>query len=95
MAPAPAGTSPSAKNMTLLEAVLASLCSAIIASATTAFAGNQRLNKRLTDVELKVAERYVSKEDLNISFAKFEEHLVRIESKFDTLLLNTKNVREN
>lgn len=80
--------------MTLLEAVLTALCSAIISSAGTAFAGNLRLNKRLTDVELKVAEKYVSKADLNVSFNKFEEHLVRIENKFDQLLLHTNNGKQ-
>lgn len=56
---------------------------------------NHRLNSRITGVELKIVEKFVSKEDLNVSFAKFEEHLVRIESKFDQLLLNTRNGRQS
>lgn len=81
--------------MTLLETALLSLCSAILASVSTSFAGHRGLNQRLSSVELKIAEKYVSKEDLNVSFIKFEEHLIRIESKFDQLLLNTKNGRES
>lgn len=81
--------------MTVLETVLAALCSAILSSAGTAFLGNMRLNTRLSAVELKVAERYVSKEDLNLSMTKFEEHLIRIENKFDQLLLNTGNGKES
>lgn len=81
--------------MTILETLLASLCAAILSSAGTAFIGNSRLNSRLSAVELKVAEKYVSKEDLNLSMAKFEEHLIRIENKFDQLLLNVGNGKES
>lgn len=81
--------------MTIIEAALTAFLSAVISGAGSAFLANHRLNSRVTAVELKVAERYVSKEDLNVSFTKFEEHLIRIESKFDQLLLNTRNARES
>lgn len=81
--------------MTVLETILAAVCSAILSSTGTAFLGNMRLNSRLSSVELKVAEKYVSKEDLNLSMTKFEEHLIRIETKFDQLILNTKNGKES
>jgi hypothetical protein len=42
-----------------------------------------------------VAEKYVSKEELNLSMSKFEEHLIRIENKFDQLLLYTTNGKES
>jgi Tfp pilus assembly protein PilO len=80
--------------MTVLEAILAALISAVVSGAASTFAANHRLNQRVTSVELKVAEKYVSKEDLNVSLTKFEEHLIRIESKFDQLLLTTKHGRE-
>lgn len=81
--------------MTVLETILAAVCSAILSATGTAFLGNMRLNTRLSAVELKVAERYVSKEDLNLSMTKFEEHLIRIENKFDQLILNTGNGKES
>jgi hypothetical protein len=81
--------------MTVLETILAALCSAILSSTGAAFLGNIRLTSRLAAVELKVAEKYVSKEDLNVSMHKFEEHLIRIENKFDQLLLNVGNVKES
>jgi hypothetical protein len=81
--------------MTILETLLAAICSAILSSAGTAFLGNTRLNSRLSAVELKVAEKYVSKEDLNLSMTKFEEHLIRIENKFDQLLLSVGHGKES
>lgn len=80
--------------MTILEGVLAAVLSAILSSASTAWIANGKLNHKVQQIELKVAEKYVSKEDLNVSFTKFEEHLIRIETKFDQLLLNTRNGRE-
>lgn len=81
--------------MTILEGILAALISAIVSGAGSAIAANHRLNHKVNQIELKIAEKYVSKDDLNISFGKFEEHLIRIESKFDQLLLNTRNGRES
>lgn len=80
--------------MTVLESLLAALVSAILSSVGSVFIASGRLNQRLTSVELRVAEKYVSKEELNISMNKFEEHLIRIENKFDQLLLFTGNVNK-
>lgn len=80
--------------MTVLESLLAALVSAILSSVGSVFIASGRLNQRLTSVELRVAEKYVSKEELNISMSKFEEHLIRIENKFDQLLLFTGNVNK-
>lgn len=81
--------------MTILETCLAALLSAVLSGAGSVMLANHRLNSRITGVELKIVEKFVSKEDLNVSFAKFEEHLIRIESKFDQLLLNTRNGRQS
>jgi shikimate kinase len=81
--------------VTVVESFLAALVSAIISGAGTAFLGNMKLNARVAAVELKVAEKYVAKEDLYVSMAKFEEHLIRIENKFDQLLLNTNGKEGN
>lgn len=81
--------------MTVLESLLAALASAILSSAGSVYLASSRLNSRLTSVELKVAEKYVSKEELNLSMNKFEEHLIRIESKFDQLLLLSVNGKES
>ena len=43
------------------------------------------LDKRLDRTELRVAEQYVSKTDLNEMLERFERHMIRIENKLDKL----------
>ena len=41
------------------------------------------LDHRLDGVELKIAEKYVTRNELSETFKRFEDHLVRIENKMD------------
>jgi len=43
------------------------------------------LDRRVDDIELRVAEQYVSKNDLNEMIGRMEQHMVRIENKLDKL----------
>ena len=43
------------------------------------------LDKRIDQVELRVAEEYVSKEDLVQMMDRVEGHLIRLENKLDKL----------
>ncbi len=43
------------------------------------------LDKRIDQVELRVAEDYVSKEDLGQMIDRVESHLIRLENKLDKL----------
>ena len=43
------------------------------------------LDKRIDQVELRVAEEYVSKEDLGQMIDRVESHLIRLENKLDKL----------
>ena len=43
------------------------------------------LDKRIDQVELRVAEDYVSKEDLAHMIDRVEGHLIRLENKLDKL----------
>ena len=43
------------------------------------------LDKRIDQVELRVAEEYVSKEDLAGMIDRVESHLIRLENKLDKL----------
>lgn len=52
---------------------------------------NQRLldlDKRLDSVELRVAEKYVQRQELTQHLDKIEAHLLRLESKLDKLTTN-------
>ena len=42
------------------------------------------LDHRLDGVELKIAEKYVTRNELSETFKRFEDHLIRIENKMDT-----------
>ena len=42
------------------------------------------LDNKLDDVSLKIAEKYVTRNELSETFKRFEDHLVRIENKMDT-----------
>ena len=49
---------------------------------------NQRLldlDTRLDGIQLRVAEKYVQREELAIALDKIEAHMLRIESKLDKL----------
>ena len=73
----------------MIEAVI----SAAIAGLTGLFAINTRLNNRIMEVdkrmdrmELRMAERYVPKEELSHALAKMEDHMIRIENKLDQIV---------
>ena len=46
------------------------------------------LDNRLDDISLKIAEKYVTRNELSETFKRFEDHLVRIENKMDTCFTN-------
>ena len=45
----------------------------------------QEHDKRMDGIELKVAERYITRSEVTESMKRFEEHFVRIEHKIDNL----------
>ena len=57
-----------------------------MAAITTRLHGRiHELDKRIDAVELRVAEEYVSKEDLVQMIDRVEGHLIRLENKLDKL----------
>ena len=46
------------------------------------------LDNKLDNVSLKIAEQYVTRNELSETFKRFEDHLVRIENKMDTCFKN-------
>ena len=57
-----------------------------MAAITTRLHGRiHELDKRIDSVELRVAEEYVSKEDLAGMIDRVESHLIRLENKLDKL----------
>jgi uncharacterized coiled-coil protein SlyX len=73
------------------------LVSGTIAIATAIIALHSRMHSRISDVdkridhvELRIAEKYVQREELSSALEKMEDHMVRIEGKLDKLIFNEK-----
>jgi septal ring factor EnvC (AmiA/AmiB activator) len=45
------------------------------------------VDKRIDHVELRIAEKYVQREELSSALQKMEDHMVRIENKLDQIVL--------
>ena len=67
--------------------------SAFIALVTGGFVLTNRiygrileLDKRIDGIELRIAQAYVSKADLQLVIERMEGHMERIENKLDTLV---------
>ena len=57
-----------------------------IAAATGLGVMSARLNDRLNTIELRVAEKYIPREEVSLILTRFEDHMIRIESKLDNLI---------
>jgi uncharacterized coiled-coil protein SlyX len=69
---------------------LAIAAAAGLATITTRLHGRiHEVDRRLDQVELRVAERYVSKADLSEMMTRMEDHMVRIEEKLDRITVRT------
>ena len=66
----------------MLEAAVA----LAIAAATGLGVMSSRLNDRIDNVELRVAEKYIPREEVSLILTRFEDHMIRIESKLDNLI---------
>ena len=68
--------------------------SAVIAIVAAGAALTNRVHNRITDMdkrldtfELRVATSYVPKQDFETAVQKIEDHMIRIETKLDQMLL--------
>ena len=57
-----------------------------IAAATGLGVITSRLNDRINTIELRVAEKYIPREEVSLILTRFEDHMIRIESKLDNLI---------
>lgn len=47
------------------------------------------IDKRIDSIELRLAEKYVPRQELANALQKMEDHMIRIESKLDQIALRT------
>ena len=45
------------------------------------------IDKRIDDIELRLAEKYVPRRELAVALQKMEDHMIRIENKLDQIVL--------
>jgi len=60
---------------------------AIVALHTRTNTKMLEIDKRIDQVELRIAEKYVQREELSSALAKMEDHMIRIENKLDQIVL--------
>ena len=75
--------------------MIESLVSAAIAVVTGGFMLTGRINRslrmldrRLDEVELRMACEYATKEEFTKALDRFEAHMIRIEEKLDTFIIS-------
>ena len=78
----------------MLEAILTGVVSLVIGASGGVLAltskSNGRMNeidKRIDGIEIRLAEKYVPRLELANALQKMEDHMVRIESKLDQIVL--------
>ena len=81
----------------MLEAIVSLAIATVAAGAALNNRLHQRINnvhnriseldRRIDNVELNVAQEYVSKTDLQTMIDRMEDHMVRIENKLDQIVL--------
>jgi len=60
---------------------------AVIALHSRMYNRISEVDKRIDQVELRIAEKYVQREELSSALQKMEDHMVRIENKLDQIVL--------
>jgi uncharacterized coiled-coil protein SlyX len=66
----------------MLEAAVAIAIAAVTGLGVSA----SRINTRLNNIELRVAEKYIPREEVSLILTRFEDHMIRIENKLDNLI---------
>ena len=74
----------------MIEAGVSAVIAIVAAGAALTNRVHNRINdmdKRLDTFELRVATSYVPKQDFETAVQKIEDHMVRIETKIDQMIL--------
>ena len=73
------------QDRTMLEVIAGLVGTLILGIATGSWTTSTTLGSRQTALELKVAERYITREELEALTTRLEGHMVRVEEKIDHL----------
>jgi hypothetical protein len=80
----------------MLEAIITGVFTLVIGIAggviSVSGKASSRMNvieEKITQIELRVAEKYVQREELSTALRKMEDHMIRIENKLDQIVLRS------
>jgi hypothetical protein len=74
----------------MIEAIVSASIAVIAAGAALNNRTHTLINdmeKRIDQVELRIATDYVPKEDFTAAISKMEDHMIRIENKIDQIVM--------
>lgn len=78
----------------MIEAVVTGVITLVLGAGGGVLAVNNRSNgrmdeidKRIDGIEIRLAEKYVPRQELAAALQKMEDHMIRIESKLDQIVL--------
>jgi uncharacterized coiled-coil protein SlyX len=78
----------------MIEAVITGVLSLIVGAGGGVFAVSSSSSKRMDEIdkridglEIRLAEKYVPRQELANAIQKMEDHMIRIENKLDQIVL--------
>lgn len=78
----------------MIEAIITGVLSLVVGAGTGVLTVNSRssgrmdeIDKRIDGLEIRLAEKYVPRQELANALQKMEDHMVRIENKLDQIVL--------
>jgi len=78
----------------MIEVVLTGVITLIVGAGGGDFANHSKSNgrvdaidKRIDGLEIRLAEKYVPRQELANALQKMEDHMIRIENKLDQIVL--------
>ena len=82
----------------MIEAIITGVLSLVVGAGGGILAINSRssgrmdeIDKRIDGIEIRLAEKYVPRQELANALQKMEDHMVRIENKLDQIVLRNGN----
>ena len=78
----------------MIEAILTGVVSLVLGASGGVIALSSKtsgrmdeIDKRIDGIEIRLAEKYVPRQELANALQKMEDHMIRIESKLDQIVL--------
>jgi len=77
--------------MTGVVSLILGVGGGVLSVSSRSNARMDEIDKRIDGIEIRLAEKYVPREELANALAKMEDHMIRIENKLDQIVLRNGN----